>query len=116
MERFKQENSIAKISIGENVLDGFVETTKEFKKLDEVDDSDKIINMKKNAFESCPTVVFIRVLDKRKYWELIHDFSVQYEIKNDQYPKTLQESLDVMRKLKFKSENKNDKRNTQKQN
>ena len=32
MEMFEQEQSIAKISIGENSLDGFVETTKEFKK------------------------------------------------------------------------------------
>ena len=47
MERFKQEKITVKISIGENVLDSFVDTTKEFKKLDEVEDADEINNMKK---------------------------------------------------------------------
>ena len=37
-------------------------------------------------------------------------------IKNDQYPITPQEAVDVMRKVKFKSEKNNDKSNTQKQN
>ena len=42
--------------------------------------------------------------------------SIQYAIKNSQYPKTLQEEVDVIRKLKFKAEKNNDKSNTQKQN
>ena len=79
-----------KISIGENVLDSFVDTTKEFKKLDEVEDADEINNMKKNAFESWSTMVFMRESYKRKYGELIHDFSIQYAIRNNKYPKTLQ--------------------------
>ena len=37
-------------------------------------------------------------------------------IKNDPYPKTLQEEVDVMRKVKFIAENDNEKSNTQKQN
>ena len=48
MERFKQENSIVKSSMGENILGSFFKTTKEFKKLDEVDDAYEIIKMKKN--------------------------------------------------------------------
>ena len=47
-ERLKQEKSTVKSSIGENFLDSFVKTTKEFKKFDEVNDADKIINMKIN--------------------------------------------------------------------
>ena len=39
--------------IGEKFLDIFVETTKEFWKLDEVDDVEIIIKMKKNEFEAC---------------------------------------------------------------
>ena len=57
------------------------------------------IKTKKNAFEVWSTMVFMRGSDKRKYQELVHDFSVQYAIKNDQYPKTLQEAVDVMRKV-----------------
>ena len=57
----------------------------------------------------------MRGSDKRKYAELIHDFSIQYAIKNGQYPKTLQEAVDVMRKVKFKAEKNNDKSSIQKQ-
>ena len=47
---------------------------------------------------------------------MIHDFSIQYRIKNNQYPKALQEKVDIMRKLIFKAKNNNDKSKTQKQN
>ena len=60
--------------------------------------------------------VFVRGTDKRKYWELIHDFSIQYAINNYQYPKTIQEAVGVMRKVKPKPEMNNDESNTQKQN
>ena len=42
-------------------------------------------------------MVFTRVSYKRKHGEWTHDFSIQYAIKNDKYPKTLQETVDVMR-------------------
>ena len=48
--------------------------------------------------------------------KLIHNFSIKYTIKNDEYPKTLQGAVDLMRKVKFKPEKNNDKSNTQKQN
>ena len=102
MEMFEQEQSIAKISIGENSLDGFVETTKEFKKPNEVDDAVEIIKIKKNAFEAWSTMVFMRGSYNRKYEELIHNLSIKHVIENDQYPKTLHEAVDVMRKVKFK--------------
>ena len=44
----------------------------------------------------------------------MYDLSIQYVIKNDQYPKTLKEAVGVMRKVKFKSEKNNDKINKQK--
>ena len=61
-------------------------------------------------------MVFMRGSNKRKYVELIHDLSIWYAIKNGQYPKTSQEIVDVMRKIKFKYENNNDEGKTQKQN
>ena len=39
----------------------------------------------------------------------MHYFSIQYAILNDQYPKTLQKAVDVIRKVKFKSKNNNKK-------
>ena len=67
-----------------------------------MDDAEKIIETKKNKFEACSTMVFMRGLYKRKHGKLIHDLSIKYTIKNDQYSKTPQEAVDVMRKVKFK--------------
>ena len=74
-----------------------------------MNDSDDLIKIKKNAFEAWSTMVSTRGPDKRKYGKLMHDFSIQYTIKNNQYTKPLQESVDVMRRKKFKPENKDDK-------
>ena len=71
-------------------MDNFVKTTNNIKKLDEVDDAEKIIQMKKNVFEAWLAMVFMRGSYKRKDWELIHDVSIQYVIKNNQNTKTLQ--------------------------
>ena len=49
---FKREQGIVKILIGENCLDSFVKTTKEFKKFDEVDDVEEIFRMKKNSYKA----------------------------------------------------------------
>ena len=97
-------------------MDSFVETTNELKRLDEVNDAEQTIKTKKKSFQAWETMVFTRCLDKRKYGELIHDLSIQYEIKRDQYLKSPQELVDVWRKMIFKAENINDKSNTQKQN
>ena len=87
MERFKQEKITVKILIREICLDSFVNTTKEFKKLDELENADEIINTKKNEFDAWSTMVFIRVSYKRKYGELIHNFCIKYKMKNNKYPK-----------------------------
>ena len=46
-ERLKQENRTVKLLIWGNVLDSFVKTTKEFKKLNEVSDAEERIKMNK---------------------------------------------------------------------
>ena len=113
MERFKQEKNIMKSSILENVLDSFLETTKELERLDEVDNVDEIVNMKKTSFDTWPTMFLMRGSDKIKYGELIYDFSIKYVINNNQQRKKLQEAVDFMRKVKIKLEKNNDKSNTQ---
>ena len=45
----------------------------------------------------------------------MRDFSIQYANKNNKYPKTLQEAVNAMRKVKLKTENDNDKSSTKKQ-
>ena len=81
-----------------------------------MDDSEDIIKMDKYSFEACSTMVFMRGSEKRNDEESIHDFSIQYVIKNNKYLKTLQEAVDVMCKVKFKTEKNNEKSNTQEKN
>ena len=78
-----------KTLIGEKVLDIFVKTPKEFKKFGEVDDTEEIKKMERKSFELWTMMLFMIGSDKRKYDKLIHDFSIQYVVKNDQYPKTM---------------------------
>ena len=68
MDSFKQENIIVKTYIVENLLGYFVETTKGFKKLDEENDAEEIIKMKKNAFEAWSIMVFMKVSVQEKIW------------------------------------------------
>ena len=81
-----------------------------------MDDTEEIVKMKKNAFEAWSTMVFMRGSYKKKYGELIYDLSIQYVIKNNQYPKILQEAVYVMRKVQFRAEKKKIKNNTHKKN
>ena len=55
--------------------------------------------MNKNVSEAWSTVVFMRGSDKRKYGELINDFSILYVIKNDQYLRIPEIAVDIMRKV-----------------
>ena len=89
MEGFKQESSILKSLIGEKYLGVFFKRTREFRKLDEVDDAEETIKTKKNVFEAWSKMDFMRQPEKIKYGQLIHDFSFQYTIKNNHYPKTI---------------------------
>ena len=82
--------------MGENVLGSFFKTTKEFKKLDEVNDVEERIKMKKTRFKVWSMIFFMRGSDKRKYVESIHDLSIKYAMKINKYPKTLQEAVDVI--------------------
>ena len=97
-------------------MDILDKTTKEFKKKYEVNDAEERIIMKKNVFEACLTMAFMRGSEKRKYGDLIHDLSIQYAFKNDQYTKTLQEGVDNRCPARFKVEKNNDKSTTQKKN
>ena len=51
-----------------------------------MEDTYVIMNMKKNEFEAWSTMFFMRISDKRKYGELIYDFSIKYAINNYKYP------------------------------
>ena len=112
VERFRQEKSIVRSHLGEDFLDHFVEQTPEYKKL--VREGDKLAaeRLKKTAFETYTTAIFMANGDRSKYGQLIDGFSTQYALGNDQYPRTLQGAVDVMRRQKrLKSESRAESRN-----
>ena len=59
MESYKQMKSTMKFLIGGNYLGCCVETTKEFKKVDNVGDVEEIIKMKKKSFEVWSPMIFM---------------------------------------------------------
>ena len=51
-------------------------------------------------------VLFVRGSNRKIYGKLIKDFRTRYLILKDEYPKTLQAAVDVMRQMKNTRENK----------
>ena len=113
MERFKQEKAIVKSHLGEDFLDEFVEHTDEYKVLIANQDTTGAALLKSRAFETYTTGVFMHGADKARYGELLDGLSNQYALGNDQYPRTLQAAIDVMRRQKkVKEERKQDGKGT----
>lgn len=102
-ERFKQEKNIVKSLVGKHFLDNFIENTKEYAEL--TNDVDKK-KMKSNGFDAFMATVFLRGSDRSSYGELIDDMRTQYALKVDQYPKSLEDAVDVMRSIRKKKKDK----------
>ena len=83
-------------------------------------DADKT-KMLYDSFEELSAYIVLCGSDKAKYRTLEKGFVNQYLLKNDQYPKTLQDMTDALSKHPFDEEyharnkRKNEKRNKQKQ-
>ena len=110
MERFKQEKAIVKSHLGEDFLHEFVEHTDEYKDYVQNQDTTAAASLKTKAFETYTTGIFMNGADKGRYGDLLDGLSNQYALGNDQYPRTLQGAIDVMRRQKraFKDEKKGD--------
>ena len=116
VERFKQENSIMKSSIRENFWVGLSIKPRNLSNL---------IKWMMHIKEWIWRKMHLKHVQQRFSWEdqtrenmgiwyMISPFSMWLRTINIQ--KTLQEAVDVMHNMKFKSENNNNKSNTQKQN
>ena len=95
--------------IGGKLFELFCQNKISWNKLDELNDTEEWIKMKKNAFEAWSEMALMIGSNKSTYVELMHDLYIQYAIEKDLYPETLKEAVDVMRNVKFKSENNIDK-------
>ena len=85
-KRFKQSKDNFSQTVGKEVLNKFIETTKRYKDCN--DDVDRTL-VKKQGYDSWMTYLYISNADKRKYGTLTAGFRTQYALENDQYPKTL---------------------------
>ena len=100
MERFKQEKAIVKSHLGESFLNEFVEHTDEYKEHVANMEATAAKSLKTKAFETYSTGIFMNGADRARYGDLLDGLSNQYALGNDQYPRTLQAAIDVMRRQK----------------
>lgn len=105
MERFKQERNIARSQLGKGFLDSFIEYTPEWKEAGADVAAQKKI--KDEAFERFMAALFLRGANQAHYGKLMEDLRTQYSLGNCQYPKTLQDAVDVMRQIKIGKKKKN---------
>ena len=96
IDRFKQNRDIFKSTLGPEILDNFVTSTKEY--CDETDNDVKE-EIKKSAFEQWMTYLFVKNSDQRKYGSLLKLFSTNYSMGKtgiDTFPKTLTKAIDIL--------------------
>ena len=99
-DRFKHERRVMKTSA--NFLDSFVENTKEYIKQEDEKEKEKL---KLSAMEKMIAVLLLENADRKNYGNLVDDYLIQYANKNNLYPKTLTDMVDVMSKIKVKKKN-----------
>ena len=74
LERFKSEKNVINSLLGDKILDGYVEQSKEYKALTAGTDlADRQSAMKKNTLERFYAIMFLRNSDGKKYGSLLKD-------------------------------------------
>jgi hypothetical protein len=93
VKRFKQFRDITKSHVGTDILDTFVENTRDYQ--DERDvDKQKI--MKADAFNKWMAYLLIRNSDQAKYGSLMNGLVSQFSMENNQYPKSVTAATDIL--------------------
>ena len=92
-KRFKQAKDIFKQSVGDNILDNFIEHTKEYK---DTSDSNVQDNLKKKGFNKWMTYLYMKNADSTKCGSLITKFQTEYSLGNNQYPRSMTSATDAL--------------------
>jgi len=98
LERLREMKAMAVSHLGKSFLEEFVKKTDEYIGTDEYT---KKQELKADAVDTFTTAIFLRNCDRSRYGSLIDDLSKTYALGVDQYPRTLQGAMDVLRKVKF---------------
>jgi hypothetical protein len=98
VKRFKESVDIMKSHIGTDILDKFVENTREYQ-----DETDQLLqqNMKDGAFNKWMAYLLIRNSDLAKYGTVMNGLVLQFSMQNNQYPKTITAATDVLSNHRF---------------
>ena len=97
-KRFKQGRDVLRQHIGEDVLDHFVQTTKDYRDATTLEDKEEI---RKGAFDRWNAYIFMITSDQGKYGELINGISTQYAMGVNQFPRNVGKALDVLTQFKY---------------
>jgi hypothetical protein len=84
IKQFKQSRDITKSHVGTDILDKFVENTREYQ---EEEDTTKKKEMKNGAFDKWMAYLLIRNSGQSKYGSLLNGLVSQFSMDNNQYPK-----------------------------
>jgi hypothetical protein len=99
---------IMSIATSKDFLGGFIETTKEYKE----GDSDEKTRLKKVCVAELMAYGALRNCDQAKYGNLTNGLQEQFSLGTDQYPKAIQNTMDVLTSHRFDAKHsENQKRN-----
>ena len=97
VNRFKQLRDVAVSHMGTELLYKFCEYQENYKSQN---DQGKL-EWKTKSFEMWMSYLLIRGSDQSKYGSLTKNFTQQFSLGNDQYPKTMETAVDVLSNHRF---------------
>jgi hypothetical protein len=98
IKRFKQFCNITKSHVGTDILNTFVENTREYR---EERDAAKMKEMKIGAFNKWMSYLLIQNSNQSKYGSLTNRLISQFSMGNNQYPKTTPAATDILSNHRF---------------
>ena len=101
-KRFKQLRDNFQVMVGTDLLEYFVESTEEYKT---VTGKEKV-SLKAEAFTKWTAGLYLNSSSNKKYGQLKNNLQEQYALGNNQYPKTINTSTDILINHKWDPEHK----------
>ncbi|MEO0393188.1 MAG: hypothetical protein AAF213_08070, partial [Pseudomonadota bacterium] len=112
-KRFKQQRDVFKAMLGTGFLDVYVERTDAYKKhvaistdanqtsIRRAQATDDMSQMKKDKWQEFVAYVFIQNCDGKRYKTFKERLVEQFGLKNDQYPKCLEDAIEALSTCKY---------------
>ena len=98
MSRFKSEKSVLLGIIGTKFLDGFTENSPEYKRVSPTNTAAQSV-LKKDVTGRFMAILFLRNAEQSRFGEMLLEYRKAFANKEDKYPRTIPDMVDVMRKM-----------------